>query len=208
MHRYNGFTLIELLVVISIIALLIAMLLPALESARAAAQRTSCASNLRGIGVGLHAYQVEHREFPYQRPRNTGQVWGEGISALYVMGVLEAPAAVWCVEDQNNSKPDRVTNNRQNEDLSAQASYFYMYPYLSLWGNPSAIVNNGMVNDGAISMSDVAIVEESYGGDETRHLYVNHSPRGSNVLFLDGHVKWVEPGPVDWVYANVYDWRR
>jgi prepilin-type N-terminal cleavage/methylation domain-containing protein/prepilin-type processing-associated H-X9-DG protein len=55
----HGFTLIELLVVISIIALLMAILLPALGSARQAALSTSSLSNVRQIGIGLNAYLVD-----------------------------------------------------------------------------------------------------------------------------------------------------
>ena len=56
----RGFTLIELLVVISIIALLISMLLPALKQAREQSRRVACMSNLRGIGVGWRLYLDDH----------------------------------------------------------------------------------------------------------------------------------------------------
>ncbi len=58
LYRY-GFTLVELLVVISIIALLIGLLLPALKDARTTAERTACAAQLRGIGVGFEGYLQE-----------------------------------------------------------------------------------------------------------------------------------------------------
>lgn len=62
MYRRSGFTLVELLVVIGIIALLISLLLPALNKARDSARMTACASNMRQVGQAFGMYQSEHKQ--------------------------------------------------------------------------------------------------------------------------------------------------
>lgn len=67
-RKHNAFSLIELLVVISILALLVGILLPALSLARQAATKGACGSNLRQVGVALSIYQGDQKDrFPLAR---------------------------------------------------------------------------------------------------------------------------------------------
>ncbi len=115
MNRKTGFTLIELLVVIAVIAILIALLLPAVQQAREAARISTCRNNLKQIGLALHNYHDQHQTFPSGRTAMNAAVFLGHTTSSMLLPLL----------DQKNRKMDlsKTFNVSPNFDCAALVKY-------------------------------------------------------------------------------------
>ena len=104
----QGFTLVELLVVISIIALLVSILLPALKHARAAAEQIACASNLKQLDLAFAVYANDRDGYLPPSKTADGKAWSYQI---FSYGASEKPY-LSAMDQQNQRLRRRMQPNR------------------------------------------------------------------------------------------------
>ena len=192
-NQTAAFTLLELLVVISIIAILAALLLPALAKARAKTNRIACVNNLKQIGAAFHMFAHEHGDkFTMEVSTNQGGSLEYNSSAANAIGLfyysfrnfqvmsneLVAPKILVCQSDHRSY----ATNFATLRD--ANVSYFAGYCRIDA-GKPDSI----LAGDWNLNLTAQAPLTNSLG--EMIHFTWTkevHQYRG-NLLFVDGRVE-------------------
>ncbi len=119
-----GFTLVELLVVITIIAILVALLLPAIGAAREAARRTSCMNNLRQIGLAVQNFQSAQRHLP--PPKAGTQFEDRGSTLVLLLPYLEEQARF------DRYDLEKTVDDPINRVLTSEAIDIYLCPSMNL----------------------------------------------------------------------------
>ncbi|MHC5541753.1 DUF1559 family PulG-like putative transporter, partial [Singulisphaera rosea] len=179
--RRLGFTLIELLVVVAIIAVLASLLLPAVEAARAAADRIQCRNNLKSIGLALHQYHSAHNTFPLGSSKSPMfdatdyRDWGGWSAHAALLPYLEQ-SAIYNAANFNWT-PGGWTGGRLNVSVRLMTIQAFLCP-----SDPNSGVNH--------SNNYYACT-----GTTTTKLFANDrlAPTGSSGLFTP----WISYGIVD-----------
>jgi prepilin-type N-terminal cleavage/methylation domain-containing protein len=207
-----GFTLVELLVVIGIIAVLIAMLMPALRRAREEARRVQCASNLRQIGFALTSYANENKDyFPHCGSQGIGHRSEDWIWWQVTLDINESQVARYLGARGDNLKAvlrcpsDEITIHHP----STGGPYFYSYTLNYMLGtddttdpamgdrkrshihNPSGKIL--MVEENGTTIDDGRWVWAGDSNDMASYhdfSFTNQHARG-NCCFVDTHVELV-----------------
>jgi len=187
----RGFTLVELLVVIGVIAVLIAMLLPALSKAQQQSKWVKCQSNMRSIGQSLYMYGLEWRGAIYPRGFGAGTIPRENCMPAHIFKpAIWNPPIMLCPAD--DPEPAYEHSYIINDHLGENGMKFGSKPPRGLSSADVVVMGEKVTTEPDYYMNKVkeasGVVTTDYGTGKVE-LYRHGFRLGSNYLYLDMHVE-------------------